>query len=611
MRPSRIALWRAARLAPDGAARGLHDALIAPALVEPLGAAEVAARFTRYLLDPRARAMVVDDVATAAWVAASPLVRLWGPGGAVPVDDELAAIVAGAGRALTDDVLAARFAPRADALIAAIVAGLPDADGAAALTALRAPGPDEPITALARLQVGRALAWSPHLHDRSVAGELVDELLAVLVAPGPLPRREAVARTLGAIARADTDAGGRSRAGLEAALAAAQAILADGDPDQPDASAWAQAHLAIAALGAAAPLELDAYLARHRALEAAWGGSLPTAYFDGLIVGGNPAPVATLVEAMLRDDGEARAAALAMAAQLPLDDAGPALIAIAGDADPAVRAAAIPTLGAIGAVDPLMTALDDDAPEVAAAAALALVELGERDRVRTRRPDDPELVRRAAIAAATGATDTQTLGELAVALVDRLLADEPLDGSPLVAALGAALLSSTRGLARAAALVDGIPAVAPLLALALPRGPEPVAAMVAPPEPLSALDRALVAATEDDPAGRLLGLAIVARLAGDDPVHTARLAAELADPEAAAPILFTLAARRGRAPEAAAIAPHLAVDAPVRALALAAAGRALPVDDPAWAQIAAAVDDPDPELAAAAWIALVDRARAP
>jgi hypothetical protein len=612
MQTSRVAVWRAARLAPDGGLTELADALAGPAAVAPLGRDEVAARFTRYLLDPQGRALIIDDEPTAAWVAASPLVRPWGPGGAAPVADEVAAVIAAAATpGLTPELLAARWSPRADALIAAVVARLSDDDGAAALAALRAPGPDEALLRLALTQAGRALAWAPHLHDRPVAAALVDELAAAFAAGGPPPRQHAVASVLGAIGRSATPAGEAARAALEAGLATARAALAEGDPEQPDPAAWAQAHLAAGGLGAAAPHAPDAYLAWHAAVEAAWEGPLPPAYFDGLIAAGNAAPLATLVEAMATGDPEARAAALDLAGQLPLDDAAPALVALARDPAPALRVGAVRALVAIGAVDQVMAALDDDVPEVAAAAALALVDLGLRDRVRTRRPDDPELTRQAAVAAATGALDTQTLGELAVALIDRLMADDDLASSPLVAALGAALWSSVRGLARATALVDGIPAVAPILALALPRAPEPAPAFVAPAALLDELTRALVDATVDDPPGRLLVLALVARLSGGAPERLEPLWAALADdPDAAPPILLTLADLSTRTPRAgAALAPHLAPDAPTRPWALAAAGAVLPVDDPAWAAIRAAVDDPDPDTSAAAWSALVARAR--
>lgn len=637
---SRAFLRRTAALVPDGDRLSLLETLMQDEVIAPLAPADAIERLMHYLLDPKGRALLGVDDQLAAWLAGSPLLRPCGPGAAVPISDDLAAVLVAPMLARADglpDVLARwRWSPRADALIGAVVGALEPDAGARALAKLMTPGRDEAHVHQAALQAGRALAWAPHLHDRPEATAVVDALLPLLGRDSPRPQLTALIAALGPIARAQTQLGERVRFhGLAQLGAAVDRLFGRYQPkgfaaqlaalDQPTGTAdlermkalpdWEHAEWCAHLLGAAAPADPDAFADWHQQCAGLFK-ELPLfpAFLDGLVQAAAASPMATLVAAMSQGDDDDRALAADLSTQLPLDEAEPALLALLEDSRAPVRVAALRGLALIGTVDAIAGKLADPSPEVAAAAALALVDLGAGARCDDR-ADDPNLVRRAAIRAATGHTDTETLGELATELIDQLAAVESSDdiaASPLVEALGVALFHTPDGLERAAALIGGIPEALPVVALALPRDEDQEPGVVAPPGPLAALDEVLADALADDEESAALALGLLAGLACGDEDLSRRIAAALDKTTGyAGQLLVALSEVRARTDEAAAaLAPLLAADQPIvgRVYAAAAAGRVLPVDHPAWAEITALL-----ELGvyarAAAWASLRDRIR--
>jgi|GEM_PF-3450606 len=637
---TRAAIRRAAALTPDGDRLALLPLLMDDVVVDPLEPSEAIERLMHYLLDPKGRAILGVDDKLAAWVAASPLLRSAGPGAAVPLSDDLAAVLVAPMLARADelpDVLRRwRWSPRADELIAATVAAMEPEAGARALESLRAPGRDEPVIHQAALQAGRALAWSPHLHDRPVATAIVDALVPLLDRSSPRPQLAALIAALGPIARAQTELGERVRThGLAQLGAAVDRILGRAQPtgfaaelaalDQPTGQAdlermkmlpdWEHAEWCAHLLGAAAPADADAFSAWHATCENLFK-ELPLfpAFLDGLVQAAAAEPMATLVAAMSAGDEDDRALAADLSMQLPLDEAEPALRALAEDPRPSVRVAAVRGLLLIGQVEAIAARLGDPSPEVAAAAALALVELGEAGRCAAH-ADDHSPLRRAAIAAATGDLSTETLGEVTSTLIEQLDAAEDADeiaGSPLLEVLAVALFTTPTGLQRAASLIGGIPGSLPVVALALPRDDVQSPGVVAPPEPFAALEAALAELVGEDSEVASLALGMLAGLSCGDEAMSRRIAAALVATEGfAGQLLVALAEVRARTEEAAsAIAPLLAEDQPIasRIYAAAAAGRILPVEHAAWVDVTSLL-----ELGvyarAAAWSSLRDRLR--
>ena len=638
---SRAAVRRATLLTPDGARGALLPLLTTERVAHPLTPDAVVGRLMHYLLDSKGRAILGVDDELAAWLDGSVLLRLCGPGAAVPIHDDLAAVlvapVFSEAPELPPILAKWRWSPRADVLIAATISILEPAAGERALTALRAPGLDEETVHQALLQAGRALAWSPHLHDTATGEAIIGELVRLLDRASPRPLLAQLVHALGPIARAGTTQGERARMHAQAQLGAAvdrlrEAIAPTGFAAQlaaidrtagredlermklrPD---WEHAEYAAHVLGAAAPSDVEGFTEWHAMAERLWGDlPLMPAFLDGLVQSANVRPVAELVLAMSQGDEDDRALAADLACQLPVDDAQPALLALIEDSRAPVRVSALRALALVGDLEPIMKRLDDPSPEVAAAASLALVEHGERDRVRTRRPDDPNLVRRAAVFAATGATDTQSLGELTVALLEQLgELDEhdDLAESPLVEALAAAVFTSPRGLERAVALVTGIPEALPLLAIAVPRDVDQQPGLIAPPAPRAALEEALAPMLGSDDEGAAIALGLLAALSCGDDALARRIAAALDATEGyAGQLLVALAEVRARTAEgAAALAPLLAADAPLlgRIYAAAGAGRILPVDHPAWADVRALLEM-GTNARAGAWASLRDRVR--
>lgn len=639
---TRAGLRRAAALVPDGDRLQLLPLLAQDATVAPLTPAIAIERLMAYLLEPLGRALLAIDDSLAQWIAGSPLLRPCGPGCAVPLGDDLAAVLVAPSLARAEELPAVlakwRWSPRADELVAATVAALSPEAGARALAQLRAPGRDEPLLHQAALQAGRALAWAPHLHGAPDAHAIVSELVALLDRTTPRPLLAALAVSLGPIARARTPLGERVRMHAQSQLGAAvDRIIGRNQPkgfaaelaalDAPAGSVelermktmpdWEHAEWCAHLLGAAAPADSDAFVAWHDECRGLFRDlPLLPAFLDGLVQAAATEPVSQLVIALAAGDDDDRALGADLTTQLPLDEAEPAIHDLLEDSRPEVRVAALRGLALLGphAVDPIAKRLEDPSPEVAAAAALLLVDLGERDRC-TARAADPNLLRRAAVLAATGANDTDTVGELAVALIERLDAAESsddLDGSPLFEALAAAIYTTPAGLARAAALVGGIPAALPVAALAFPRDDPQAPGVIAPPDALALLHEALGEITSADTEESALALGLLAGMACGDAELARRIAAALdATTGFAGQLLVALAELRVRTPEgAAALAPLLAASHPLvgRVYAAAAAGRALPADHPAWADVTALLDL-GTIARAAAWQSLRDRAR--
>lgn len=637
---TRATLRRAAASTPDGDRLSLLPLLAHDDVVAPLAPEDAVEVLMRYLLDPSGRAILGIDEQRTAWFTSSPLLRPCGPGCAAPLADDLAAVLVAPMLAraneLPEVLLRWRWSPRADELIAATVASLEPAAGARALAQLRAPGRDEEHVHQAALQAGRALAWAPHLHGSDDARAIVGELVALLDRASPRPLLDALTRALGPIARAATELGETVRTHALAQLGAAvDRITGRAQPagfaaqlaalDQPTGHAdlehmkrmpdWEHAEYCTHILGAAAP-EGGARFSDWHAVVSGLFQELPLlpAFLDGLIQSAAVEPMAQLVTVLADSDEEDRELAAHLAAQLPVAAAEPAILAVLEDERPSVRVSAIRALALIEVIEPIARRLEDPVPEVAAAAALALVELGEGARCAARAAD-PNAVRRAAIAAATGATDTETIGELTAALADQLDAIEStdeLDGSPLLDALTASLLTTPEGLHRTAALLGGFPAALPIVALALPRDEAQTPGLIAPPEPLAELEQSLRDLLAEDSEPTALALGLLAGLSCGDAALAARIAAALDETDGyAGQLLVALAELRVRTPEgAAAIAPLLAADQPItgRIIAGAAAGRILPVDHAAWSDVIALLSL-GTYARAAAWASLRDRLR--
>ncbi len=641
---SRAGLRRAAALVPDGERRRLVPLLMRPEIIAPLEPARAIERLMAYLLDPLGRAILGVDDELAAWLAGSPLLRPCGPGAAAPLGDDLAAALVAPMLARQDELPAVlwkwRWSPRADELIAATVAELSPAAGQAALGTLLAPGPDEDRVHQAALQAGRALALCPHLHDTAEATAVVDALVPLLNRGTPRPLLVLAVDALGPIGRARTELGERVRfhgmsqlgaavdriitptkapTGFAAELAALDTPA--GDPAferarrMPD---WEVAEHCAHLLGAAAPDEPEAFVGWRQTCIGLFADlPLLPAFLDGLVTAAAVGPVSDMVVALATGDDDDRAMAADLSTMLPVDGARSALLALLEDQRPGVRVSALQGLALIGDVDAISARLGDPTPEVAAAAALALVELGHGAACLAHRPDDPSRPRWAAIRAAAGAADTETVGELAVELM-RQLDDagdtDDLEDSPLLLALRTALFTTPAGLGRAAALLGGVPASLPVVALAAPRDDDQNPGVLAPPDGLAALAESLGDALDHDDETGALGFTVLAGLSCGDTALAARIAARLAATEGfAGQLLFALAELRVRSVEgAAALAPLLAATQPLpgRVLAAAAAGRILPLDHPAWSDVAALL-----ELGtfarAAAWASLRDRVRFP
>lgn len=592
-------------LYPDGERDRARKTLGQP----ELAGADGAARFAAYLLDPVGRPLAADERCL--------LEKHIGPGCAVAVSDDVAAIVAAsrwvAGDKLSDELLAARFHVRADEAVAAAVARLAPEAATAAIAMLAAQrGPDEATLHLATLQAGRALAWRPELAERS--GELVPSLLALLDRGSPRPLLQALVSVLGPLAAADPKIRSVVLAKLHAARAAITGRRTGGSflaelealdkprtiPDEdylhtlPDRELL---EVASEILGrAAGVLEPAAFVPFQQEVLADDETMLPF-FVDGLVSAAAIGPLAQLVVQLLdTTDEEPRTFGLVIASQLPLDACSELLVACLDDRRPRVRARAVQACTLLEpdvAVPALVARLDDLDPGVCARAAKALVELGERAQVAERRiPSGPVVgktrERTAAVRSALGEPSLDVVGALLPMVAAQAEAAESLDDAPLVDALGSVFLGSPEGLQIAAAVVHEIPEALPIVALVLSGGDDPT------PFAVSDGVRHELAATLDpiiDEGGEagMLAVAMLARFSLGDAAMIDRIVdADARNEGYAQHTLSALAYVRVRSDRAVQILGPLLEDIehlPAVLLAAGVAGVALPVEHPLWGRV--------------------------
>ncbi len=291
---TRAQIRRLLALAPDGDARGLHAAL---APLAPPGAID---QLRAYLFDPLARPLGPE--------LTGPLFAPV-PGGVAPLDDRIAAILVAptillAPDAIPIDLLRHRWSPRADDVVALAVANQPLPLQPALLSQLAADlGPEPDTLALSAVQCGRVLVWAPHLLEWPLAEEIVGALLALLDPARPEPLLALVARALAPLAARPGPVPERIRVRARAAI----------DQDS-----------AVTALARA-----GAYILGFAADPA---GALVDTFLDGLVAAANVPLVADLVATALAH-GDDEAAALALAARLPLDPLADVLRAALDDPD--------------------------------------------------------------------------------------------------------------------------------------------------------------------------------------------------------------------------------------------------------------------------------------
>ncbi len=633
---TRADVRRALALHPDK--RALGGQLAELAVAGPLSAGDVGEALVGYLFDPNGNALLATTEARAAWLA-GPLFRAVGPGNFAPIDDVVAAVIAGpllAGAsnvwATSDGLLARRFAPRADEAIAFAIAALPEPRQADALARLASDdGPEPELLAQSTLQCGAALAAAPHLLDAPIASTLVAELIALLAPSRPKPLLDHAARICGAIAARDHVLAERVRAAAFAAIDAshrpaprsfaaeiAEIGRARRLPDEDRWLALPQTELAQAAaymLGACAPTG-RAPFAAHRSLvlDRPDGADLADAFTDGLVAAAHVPALAELAASLLDADADAPLTALGLANALPIDSIAERLLAELEAERPSHRALACGAVVLLDhpAVEPALAArLGDPSSEVAAAAARALVERGRGDLIAEHAGREAHPLRRAIARAATGELSVPVIGEL-VTGASRELGDEPGDVTPIVRLLGDCLFGSIDGLDTCASLIGGVPDAIGLVALAASAGlgDDADIGVIAPPDARAALADAVSDLHDAELAA--LGMFVLARVsAGDAGVADAAADGLAATAGHADSYLAAIAAARTATPNTgAALAAMVAGDQPIgaRVLAAAACGRALPIDHPAWTDVRALL-----ELGtiarAAAWTALRERAR--
>jgi len=617
---SRAAVRRAMTSLPDAGRLSLAAPLATAALTGELPATVAAQALAAYLLDPRAFAILATDDALARWLA-GPLFQTIGPANAVPLSDQIAALIAAP--ALVRDgglsplITRYRFAPRADDVVALAIASLDIARQPAAVEALFADrGPQPELLALSTIQCGRALAWAPHLLEWPIAETVVNALLRLLDASRPQPLLEQVGKALGPIAARPGALAERVRsaalAGIDAAPVPAASFSAElaaiGKrrvvPEMDRMLALPrleQARACAYILGFAAPTERETFVAHQaQVLDRPDGGELFVAFVDGLVAAAHVPAVSELVAEMF-DSGTA-GAALSLAAALPLDPLGPALIAEldSPSADRRVLAASAVELLAGDTPDnpvdrALALRLADPVPDVVAAATRALVARGRADLVADHAARDDHPVRSAIARASAGDLDVAVVGELARGLLGD---DEERDGaSPTLRVLADALLGSAAGLDVASDLIGGVPELAGLLALAAAADADRDAGILAPPAARQRLAEQVVrlaggeTGNDDGEADELIALAIylLSRVsAGDTEVAALAADALTATDGHAGTLIGALAeVRVANDRTAAALAPLLAADQPIgaRITAAAAAGRVLPAGHAAWAAV--------------------------
>ena len=615
-RLTRANVRRLIALFPDAARAEIRPTLIQPELAGPLPTGELERRLGDYLLDPCGMPLVGDD----AWLSQSNLVEALAPGCAVPIGDDVAAIVAAPrwieGERLADALRVRRFASRADEAVAAAVAQLPGPAALAAIHALAAePGPDEAVLHLALLQAGRALAWRRDLIDG--AGAIVDGLLALLDRKSPQPLLQSLCGILGPLAAVSPTV---RAAVLERARDARRAIegrrtgdsflsefqaldrprmMPDEDHYRTLADRGALATCAEILGRAAEQLDRAAFGAlQGEVLAGELGNAMVPAFVDGLIAAAAVEPLGELVSHLLGiADDEPRSLGLRIAAEIPLDQCADACLGCLGDRREEIRARAVLAvrmLEADVAVPALLRLLDDPAPGVCARAGLALVELGQADAIRERRmPGELSVGKsRERTAASHAALPDVTLDVAAVVLQlagARAELTDDLSDEPLVEALMSALRGSAQGIQIAAAFVREIPEALPIVALALAGTDDDATPLALPAELRADLASALDPIIDRGGDAGFLALETLARFSPGDRGMVDRIAAMAAREEGYAQhVLAALALVRCRSERAAELLAPLLDDPdhlPATVLAAGVAGVALPVDHRLWERI--------------------------
>jgi hypothetical protein len=643
--PTRAALRRATLLTPFAQAVRLAPRLAAAVGEPPTGALE---RIVAYLCDPRGRAISVphDDVDLAAWLGGPMFVSV-GPRHVAPWSDEAAAIVAAGaltpGGALSSALVRWRFSPRADHAVAAAVAALPaELAGRGLEQLLRTPGPDEERLHLALLQAGYALAWSPAQWDTPLAEEIVARVLALLVPSSPQPLLDDVVRALRPLAGAATGAAGgmvREAAweGLRSAVARIQGPrVASSFLDEvrdlarvrslPDEDYWRSlpwrglAQACARLLGAGAPLDPARFAAHQGAALADLPELVFEPFVEGLVSVAAAGPLEALFEALSAGDAESRWLGLELAARFPLDGSGAALTRSADAPDPRERAAAVAGLALLdgdAATEALARRLADPEPSVVAGAARALLERGAAQRVREAGTSvDHAAPAGAVLALVAGELSTRAIATVVNTLLAELDAGLEHDadgGSALVEVLAEALFGSAEGLASCADLVAAAPQAVPVIGLAATHGFGGVDPAVA----VSSEEGAALASALLEVGGRggehaAVALVVLARLSCGERALVDEIAGALAREDGFAGHALTAASllRVRDAALSSALTPLLGDAAPIgaRVLACAAAGRTLPVEDPAWSKVEAMLGL-GTVAASAAWASLRDRVR--
>jgi hypothetical protein len=608
---SKAAVCRALGQLPDSGRLSLAGTFAELATSGPLPADEVTTILTRYVFDPRGDAIVATNDAQMTWLA-GPLFMWIGPGNAVPIVDEIAALIIGPslanGDRLDPIVMQRRFAPHAEDAVALAIAALDRAAQPAALAALFAdPGPEPELLALSTVQCGRVLAWSPELVESAVAEPIVTALLALLEPARPKPLLEAVARVLGPIARTETVLGERVRATVLAGI--------DQVSEAPELAASC-AHV----LGFAAPQDRNAFIAyRAVVLDRPDAEDIFVAFLSGLIAGAHVAAVTELVEAMLAGEDREAETALGIADALPLDPIAAQLLAELEAASPVRRSAAAAAVQLFGGPDvdaALAARLFDEAPDVVAAATRVLVARGRNDLLAVHITRDDDALRRSIALAGMGDLRVQTITDLMQVVLSDIDGGDISEASPIVRLLGDSLIASTSGLETGARLIADLPQAVGLLAVAAVAGSDRDVGVRAPAAIRALLSQATlsVAYSEEYGEGELgaLALYLLARMSTGDTAVAEIVATALGGttPYAGQLIAALGELRVQNEQTAAAIAPLLAPEQPigVRVGAAAVCGRVLPRDHAAWSSVRALLELRT-EARTAAWRALRDRAR--
>jgi hypothetical protein len=650
---SRAAVRRELALHPDAD----RTALAIP-FSEIIGAGPVPAReaieaLTAYLLDPSGGALLSTSADRATWLE-SPLFSWVGPGNAAPLDDQIAALVVGPilgrGTSLAPVLVASRFAPRADDVLALAVASLELPAQAAVLETLFAdPGPDPELLALSVIQCGRVLAWAPHLLEWPIAESIVDALIARLEPSRPRPLLDAIARALGPIAAHPGPLGATVRTAALAGLAALTKASSTGAsssfleqvtaigktrtiPDQDKWMALPRKEVAAACayvLGFASPVDRGEFTAyRAQVLDRPEADELFLPFVEGLVAAAHVPAISELVESMLGGSEAEVATALGLAATIPLDALAAELVARLDAPGASQRAMAIGAIELLVSTEDLdidaslALRLGDPSPEVTAAATRTLLARGRRDLVAKHSAKDPHPVRRAVVLAALGELSIPVISELVRGTIDGLDAidtttEDPTsddDVTPITKLIADSLLCSVAGLEVACDLIGGVPDAAGLLALACLPGAQRDIGILAPPQARTLLAQVTIELVTDNPDSDLgsLALYLLARMsAGDETIAEVIADALTATEGYAGNLLGALGEIRvASEPTARALAPLLGPDSPLgaRVAASAVSGRVLPHDHEAWVHVRELL-----ELGtlarSAAWSALRDRSR--